>query len=151
MKTPYIFAIVFFIFLVALALVLFFPRSARSKTQVTVLDHTFDVYVASSTAERMKGLSGTEIETLGADGMLFEFGNKEVRTFWMNNMNYDLDILWIDGNKIVAMDKGVPAPEKGESPARVSSDPFEVDYVLELPAGDAAKFDLYVGQTIEIK
>ncbi|MCH8049257.1 DUF192 domain-containing protein [Patescibacteria group bacterium] len=108
-----------------------------------------DVLVADNFYEHQKGLSGTEFDTLGADGMIFLFNDQQQRTFWMKGMNYDLDIVWIADGKIVKIKRDVPAPEAGEEPAQMHSRPFEVDMVLELPAGGVAQARLLIGHFVE--
>ena len=105
------------------------------------------VYVASDPIQQTRGLSGTKIETLGADGMVFLFKNKEERTFWMKDMNYDLDIVWIANDKVVKMERNIPAPH-GEEPQRMKSMPYSVDTVLELPAGGIDKFGIVPGAPV---
>src|SRR5688572_22668259 len=109
-----------------------------------------EVLVADNAIEHQKGLSGTRLETLDADGMLFVFGDQEERVFWMKGMNYDLDFLWIADNKIVKIDRFIEAPSPGEEPISVYSRPFEVDMVLELPAGRANELGLLEGHVIEV-
>lgn len=110
-----------------------------------------DVLVADNAMEHTKGLSGTHEDSLGADGMLFIFNDHEERVFWMNGMEYDLDVIWIVNGKIVKVDSNVPAPEPGEEPERMYSRPFEVDMVLELPAGSAYKYGLLAGQELRFE
>ncbi len=151
MKPIYFFMIALFIALTIIAIVTFFPRRAHETRTIQVLDRELTVLVADSTSERIKGLSGVETTGLAEDGMLFVFGDRAVRNFWMHGMEFDLDVVWIEGNKVVKVDSAIPAPKTGEEPARMSSDPFKVDYVLELPAGKAAYYDLKPGQTIDLR
>lgn len=54
--------------------------------------------VVSTPPERAAGLSGRE--GMGVDeGMLFIFGGESKYSFWMKNMRFPLDIIWIDKNK----------------------------------------------------
>ncbi|MFH1767185.1 MAG: DUF192 domain-containing protein, partial [Patescibacteria group bacterium] len=95
------------------------------------------------------GLSGIQTTGLDADGMLFVFSDSAVRQFWMHGMEFDLDVVWIADDKVVKVNYDLPAPKKGESTAKMSSDPFSVNYVLELPAGKAEFYDLFPGQIIK--
>ena len=36
----------------------------------------------------------------GLDGMLFQFPDKKIRTFWNKNTVSNLDLYWIDGDKL---------------------------------------------------
>lgn len=107
-----------------------------------------DVLVADNSIEHGRGLSGTEIDTLGADGMIFIFKDQQKRTFWMNGMNYNLDVIWIADDKIFKIDRDVQAPARGEDPAKMQSDPLKADTVLEVPAGVVDELGLVVGHIV---
>lgn len=64
------------------------------------------------------------------DGMLFVFPDKTVRTFWNKNTYLDLDIYWVDNEKIVGK-SFLPSIEKSQETVSVSS-PVPVDMVIEL-------------------
>jgi uncharacterized membrane protein (UPF0127 family) len=109
---------------------------------------SFEVLLANNSFEHTKGLSGGELDDFKADGMLFTFNNKEKREFWMNGMKFDLDVVWIIDGKVMKIDKNVQAPEEGETPERIKSQPFEVDMVLELPAGTVDEVGIVLGHIL---
>lgn len=111
---------------------------------------TFNVLVADNVIEQQKGLSSKELDNLEADGMIFVFNDKAEREFWMNGMKFDLDVVWIADGKIMKIDKNIKAPEHGEEPDRMRSQPFEVDMVLELPAGTVDEVGLLIGHLITV-
>jgi uncharacterized membrane protein (UPF0127 family) len=107
-----------------------------------------------------KGLSGRE--KLGADeGMLFDYGNSTsvVPGFWMPDMKFDLDLIWIKNKKIIAITPNVPCPQSPSAPAcgrqaapKSANDnlplyypPSPVDQVLEVNAGWSEKNNIKVG------
>lgn len=107
------------------------------------------VRVAERTLAQKKGLSGYTEDSLAEDGMLFVFGESKVRTFWMKDMDMDIDVLWIADGKIVAIDRNVRAPfSRSEEPRKVTSSPLEVDAVLELPAGGTEEFGIIEGMKV---
>ncbi len=107
------------------------------------------VRIAERALGQKKGLSGYTEESFKEDGMLFLFSESNVRTFWMKDMNFNLDILWIENGKVVAMDRNVPAPfSRTDAPAQVSSNPLAVNAVLELPAGRAEELGLVEGMSV---
>lgn len=107
------------------------------------------VWTATNSAEWAQGLSDTEQETLGADGMLFQFPDKQVRKFWMKDMNYGLDLLWIADGKIMKIDEQVPAgASQGGDIARMDSEPFQVEWVLEVPEGTVSAKKWTVGDVV---
>ena len=66
----------------------------------------------------------------GVDGMIFIFPDKQQRTFWNKNTFMNLDILWIDGEKVVGKSY-LPSIEKSKNIVTVSS-PEPADKVIEL-------------------
>lgn len=64
------------------------------------------------------------------DGMLFIFPDRRVRNFWNKNTLVDLDIYWIDNDKVIGRDF-LPSFEKTRKIYTVAS-PSEVDKVVEI-------------------
>ena len=118
-------------------------RLAETHSTLYVGDGVFKVRVATTDAERLRGLSGTE--SLAADqGMLFDFETSAKWSIWMKDMNYPIDVIWLDANKrVVHIVKNMP-PESyqdtftPEKPAR---------YVLEVAAGTVERKAIGIGDT----
>lgn len=108
---------------------------------------TVKAKLADSASSRKTGLSG--VKSLNPnEGMLFVFGSKNVSpSFWMKGMLIPLDIIWINDNQIVKIDKKVlaPDPETDDSDLKVYSSQEPVDYVLEVNSGFSDKNGLKVG------
>lgn len=112
---------------------------------------TFTVEVASTMIEQARGLSFRP--SLGADnGMLFLFGTGSVQTFWMKDMNFPLDMIWISGNTVAGFSQNVPAPAPGAQlwQLPIYSSPANTDKVLEVNAGTVAEYNIKVGDTVTI-
>jgi uncharacterized membrane protein (UPF0127 family) len=60
-------------------------------------DLTINVEVAQSAGERAKGLMYRE-GISEESGMLFIFDSEDKHSFWMKNMSFPIDIIWIDSN-----------------------------------------------------
>ncbi len=126
-------------------------KPITAQAQLSYDGGTIKVLVADTMMERARGLSGTHIETLGADGMLFIFPSSSEQTFWMNQMNYALDVVWLQDGEIVKISANVPAPTEADPAiARMSSAPFAVNQVLELPAGQVEARGLTVRDRLTI-
>lgn len=80
-------------------------------------------------------------------GMLFPFDNKQNHTFVMRDMMFPLDIIWIDENKIVKIDKNLP-PE-GHDFKNLYNSNQPVNNVLEVNAGFTDKKNIKVGDILE--
>jgi uncharacterized membrane protein (UPF0127 family) len=111
-------------------------------------DLRVNVSVADNDATREKGLSGKE--GLAADeGMLFIFDHPQAYGFWMKEMKFPIDILWIaDGTLVdITTDAAVPVPGQ-ELPVYYPKVP--VDRVLEVRAGFAREHGLRTGLPVAI-
>jgi len=126
----------------------------NTKTQtntktIKVADKLLSVEVADTDSERQKGLGGKLI--LGQDqGMLFVFDQAQAyHSFWMKDMKFAIDIIWISNNKIVQIDKDAKA-EPGVSDQNLKRyiSKVPVDLVLEVNSGFCDKNSIKVGDTI---
>jgi len=131
-----------------------FIRSNSSEIgTIEYLGEEYEVWIADNSLEQKNGLSRvkkSELESSEVIGMLFVFSNEKERTFWMKDMEFDLDVLWIKDGKILKIDRNIPAPKGNEEIVHMYSTPFEVDMVLELPAGEAKKLDMFNGSMISL-
>ena len=69
-------------------------------------------------------------ELKGADGMIFIFPDKQIKSFWNKNTYLDLDLYWMDGETVVG-NSYLPSIIKTKNPLTVSS-PREVDRAVEI-------------------
>lgn len=129
---------------------LFKPSSAPTLQEIKVGGVKVKIEMADTEAERKIGLS--ERKSLDKDqGMLFFFNNQEVTPgFWMKDMLFPLDIIWIKNGKIIKIDKNVPIPEKGETSPKLYYPPSSINYVLEVNAGFCDQNQIKVGDRVEI-
>ena len=99
--------------------------------------------IADTPVLRTQGLSDTASLPAG-QGMLFVFQNDDTWRFWMKDMRYNLDIIWLDADKkVVTIAPDVPPssyPQTVFSPSRAAR------YALEVNAGVAAKSNVTVGE-----
>jgi uncharacterized membrane protein (UPF0127 family) len=116
-------------------------KAATDSTTVTIDGKTFDVELAVSQAAQEKGLSG-RTSLASSAGMLFPFNPPQQPSFWMIDMNFPLDMVWINNGKIVHITRDAPKPAKGtpndQLPLYEAS--TNINYVLEINAGQAKEF-----------
>jgi uncharacterized membrane protein (UPF0127 family) len=142
----------------ALAGVLFFVQQ-RERTVVPPLRHDavmvapngthYNVEIADDDAERMLGLS-FQPSMAAAEGKLFVFPGPALHSFWMKDMRFPLDILWIQDGVVVDLAEEVPAPGLGQFPATVVPQ-APAHLVLELQAGEAKRQGITRGTTLDIQ
>ncbi|MEW6667259.1 MAG: DUF192 domain-containing protein [Thermodesulfobacteriota bacterium] len=102
---------------------------------------------AISGPERERGLMFRP--TLERDrGMLFFMGVEGIHPFWMKNVSFPIDILWLDREKrIVHMARNVPPCRTDPCPTYPPLMPSL--YVLELAAGRADELGLRLHDQLE--
>ncbi|HAV39959.1 MAG: DUF192 domain-containing protein [Aquificota bacterium] len=89
---------------------------------------TCRLMVADTQEEREKGLMGYRY-LVGYDGMVFVYKDKRIRHFWNKNTYLELDLYWIEGNKLVGRSYLPPVDKAG---IVIVSSPKPVDAVVEL-------------------
>jgi uncharacterized membrane protein (UPF0127 family) len=123
------------------------PNPALIKGQIRIGNAIFTVELATTTLEQARGLSFRENLADGS-GMLFTFG-PGVQNFWMKDMNFPIDIIWIAGGRVVGFVQDArPQPEAHLWELTVYASPNGVDKVLEVNAGVVAKNGINVGDTV---
>jgi len=105
------------------------------------------IEIADTPAERERGLSGRE--QLAHDrGLLFVFEKPGKYGFWMKDMNFSIDIVWLDHDgKIIYIAENV-APS---TYPQVFLPPIDALYVLEVSAGFLQIHNTNMGDVLEIK
>jgi len=141
--------ILFFLIVVGVAVYVLYlspPVNANFGT-VTIGSKDFHVEIADTFAKRQQGLSGRS--SIGSDGMLFRFDTAGIYPFWMKDMKFPLDLIWINGSAVVEVASSIQPPRQGDDPARISPS-SAANYVLEVPAGFVNQYLIEVGTRVKI-
>ena len=139
---------------IAAALLLFFMFSQTALPSEGLTLHptqtisfaatTLHVAIADTEASREQGLSG--ITSLAMDeGMLFIFPKDGMYSFWMKDMLFSIDMLWISFDGLVV--SIVPSASPATYPHAFTPSTL-ARYVLEVPAGFAAEHKIGVGSKL---
>ena len=105
------------------------------------------VEVAATTTTRERGLSGHAPLKRGT-GMWFIFPVAERYTFWMKDMRFPLDMIWVRDGVIVDITADVPPPQPGQTQLPIYSPVEPADRVLEVSAGFAREHGLRLGMPV---
>jgi len=106
-----------------------------------------EVELAETPSEWARGLMFRKGLERGA-GMLFVFRDDRRRVFWMKNVRFSIDIIFMDKNFVIRkIWKSVP-PCRGEPCATYPSG-VEARYALEVSAGFCEKHGVRAGQRVE--
>ena len=120
------------------------------QTTVTVRNTIFTVDVAVTPKEKEIGLGNRD--SLASDhGLLFVYDHKEMFSFWMKNMRFPIDIIWIDEQTIVDITRSVPVSDNPVSDLPIYHPIAPIDKVLEVNAGIADIYGISIGDKIIIK
>ncbi len=125
----------------AAALYMLWPQ-LQPHTTLHVGDGVFVARVAKTPAEREKGLGGTR--ALRDDqAMIFVYGSDGKWTLSMKDMNYPVDMVWLDENKeVVYIVKNAP-PES--YPYESFTPKKEARYAIEFAAGTVGYKKISIG------
>lgn len=117
---------------------------------VEIAGKSIKLEVADTPEKREIGLSAKR--SLPEDrGMLFIFEEPSIYTFWMKDMDFPIDIIFLRNNRIVTIHESVPAPKDDVQDLKLYPPSEAADRVIELNAGKAKEYGLKMGQELEIK
>lgn len=124
--------------------------TTSSNATATIDGITYHLLITHDEKERQIGLSGRD--SLPEDqGMIFQFPKEDYYGFWMKDMRFPIDIIYIDQGKIVTIYPNVPAPQSTNEIPPVLRPTQVADSVLEINAGQSAKNGFKVGDSVELK
>jgi uncharacterized membrane protein (UPF0127 family) len=118
--------------------------SGQKTTTIYTASSSVKAFVADTDELRERGLSGSE-QLLPGVGMLFVFDKPGKYGFWMKDMAYPIDIIWINEAKRVV---GVTKNVLPSSYPFVFMPPSPVMYVLEMATSSVQTFGLTTGTAL---
>lgn len=124
------------------------PGFNKKTAEIKIGSAVFSAEIADSYLRRQRGLSNRE-NLAENEGMLFVFPIAANYGFWMKNMNFPIDIVWIRGDKVIGISENL-APDKSK-PLKIYYPPSNIDKALEIAAGATMKKGIKIGDQIEIK
>lgn len=127
-----------------------FETESPSGPVVTLGSVPFRVELAITSQQRIQGLSGHP-PIAPDEGMLFVFERAGRHSFWMKEMLFPLDMIWIDAEcTVVHITRNAPpqAPEQALADLPRYGPTVPVLYVLEINAGEAESAAATVGSAV---
>ena len=114
------------------------------KTDAKIAQTTFYLYVADSANKQSKGLSN--ISRINPnEGMIFIFPTRGNYQFWMKDMKFSLDFLFVDGTRIVDIKRNITSQSYPETIYGSRA----YDKVIEVQAGDTD--NIKVGNIVKMR
>lgn len=99
---------------------------------------------------RRQGLSD-RVSLCDSCGMLFVFETSNYYTFWMKDMNFDIDIIYLDADmRIVNIFENVSKESYKKIPPETVSNTKPAKYVLEINSGKAKDLGLVAGDRLSL-
>src|SRR3989344_9654877 len=122
--------------------------SGCQSTPVVLLDdQRLVVEVADSPDTQTQGLSNRPSLPENT-GMIFIFNEYRRRNFWMKEMQFPIDMIWISDTRVVGIEKNVPTPTSSQ--LLIYTSPEAVNYVVEVNAGWADRHGISVGSSFRL-
>ena len=116
------------------------PHAVFGDVQVSLV-------VADTPATRAKGLSGrTSLEP--NTGMLFVFDQLEYPGIWMRDMQFPIDVLWLNADNVIVDIRESLSPD---TYPQVFAPRAKAQFVIELPSGFVAQHEIKIGDVVTIK
>lgn len=138
------FFVLFIIFISFNSFRIFYPANINL---VEVGGEKIMVDVANTPESRTLGLSGRK-SLENDEGMLFVFDQPSKYSFWMKDMNFPIDIIWLDESKKIVHIKKDARPELYPESYAPRGD---AKYVLEVVSGFSEKNNLKEGDKVKFE
>jgi hypothetical protein len=133
---------------VFLLIILFLKKPSVKYTNVKVGNTKIRAEIADTLIERTKGLMFRK-SLPENEGMLFVFNDEDYHSFWMMNMSFPIDIIWINKEKkVVDIAKNV-------QPCKLICSTYtpkeKAMYVLEVNANFTEEHGIKIGKILEFQ
>jgi hypothetical protein len=117
-------------------------------SQIKIGSQEIKAEVVDNEETRIKGLSGRD-SLSNNEGMLFVFEKPDIYPFWMKDMKFAIDIIWIKDKRIVDIVKDAQPPTV-DGKTITYTPRAEADLVLETVAGFCTENNVKIGDEIQI-
>jgi hypothetical protein len=132
--------------IIVLLIILYLKKSPTKYTNVKVEDTVIRSEIADTPIKRTKGLMLRK-SLPENEGMLFVFSEEGYHSFWMMNMSFPIDIIWINNEKKVV------DIVKNAQPCIITCSSYrpkeKAMYVLEVNANFTEEHGVKIGTSIE--
>ncbi|MDP2638040.1 MAG: DUF192 domain-containing protein [Candidatus Levybacteria bacterium] len=126
----------------------FFPFEKNPSAAIN--GKTFQLKVAKSQEEKEIGLSKTESLSEN-QGMIFLFDDPGYYSFWMKDMKFSIDIIFINKDNVVEISENAQPQTESTSNLKIYTPIEPIDKVLEIKSGLSKKNNIKKGDKIQIK
>ena len=117
-----------------------FNKTDLETREFAIGDKLLQVELVKTEVQKTKGLSGRRLAQNG--GMLFVYSEPDYYSIWMPEMNFAIDIIWLDSRCKVVDIKENATPE---SYPEIFKPKEKASYILEVVAGFVFENNLTIG------
>lgn len=136
--------------LFAVVLIITLIVAGRKTPTAEIGSQVYKLEVADTDQEKQIGLSGRD--SLGENqGMVFVFDNPGLYSFWMKEMKFPIDIIYLNGNRVVTVIENAAAPSSENEELPIYQPEEKANRVLELKAGTAKAHGIQKGSEIKLE
>ena len=125
-----------------------------NSTEIKIGQNIIHAQIANTEHKRSMGLAYTEKMDENS-GMLFIFDETGEKNFWMRDMYFNIDIIWLDENKqVVGFFENVKKESynsKNPELSKIYRSPENTKYVLEVNAGMIDKLKIKSSDVLDFK
>jgi uncharacterized protein len=123
------------------------PNESERKI-IHIGDVELNIEIADTLVLKTRGLSNRDNLDENS-GMLFVYDDKQIRNFWMKDVRFPIDILWINDGIVVGIQENIPHKLDNLDVVRFKSN-MEVSMVLEVNKGWIAQNGIKTGDRVDI-
>ena len=124
--------------------VLLFTILSKSQVILRINNSRYYLNIASSNEQLARGLSGVENMPKN-EGLLFVLPEPSKACFWMKQMNFNLDIIWLnEQKKVVYLEKNLSP----KSYPKTYCSNQNSKYVIEMNSGFIGSKNIYLGEKL---
>jgi uncharacterized membrane protein (UPF0127 family) len=120
--------------------------NSLSQKHVVIGDVALNVNIADSNSERVEGLSGKS-NLHKNEGLFFIFDVSDYHGIWMKDMEFPIDIIWLDANKQVIYFEQNIHPNTYPTVFKPTK---KAKYVLEVQSGFIKREGIKVGDQLTL-
>lgn len=115
---------------------------------VFIAGQELKVKLAKTSDQKSIGLGNTKVLASDA-GMLFVYNNYVIPSFWMKDMDFPIDIIWIKDDLVVGFEKDLK-PQSSNINLPIYQPKTFINYVLEVNSGFVDKYSLKIGDKVKL-
>ena len=126
------------------------PKDRHLKSYITINGFELTADLALTNEQKEKGLSVKD-ELKESEAMLFIFEESAQHSFWMKDVKFPIDIIWLDSDgKVVHIEQNLQPCVSVLICTSYSPD-IDSQYVLETVAGFTQRHNISMGTNIDIE